>query len=49
MGEAAEKTPMVLIRDAPVDFDDGVYGPDEMMMPFQECLFMGTLKLNAKN
>ena len=49
MGEAAEKTPIVLIRDAPVDFDDGVYGPNDMMMPFQECLFMGTLKLNAKN
>lgn len=49
MGEAAEKTPMVLIRDAPVDFDDGVYSSDDMMMPFQECLFMNTLKLNAKN
>ncbi len=49
MGEAAEKTPIVLIRDAPVDFDDGVYGANDMMMPFQECLFMGTLKLSAKN
>lgn len=45
MGEAAEKTPLVLIRDARVEFDDGVYGSDDMMMSFQECLFMGTLKL----
>ena len=40
MGEAAEKTPIVLIKDAPVDFDDGVYGPADMMMPFKECIFM---------
>jgi coenzyme F420-0:L-glutamate ligase len=40
MGEAAEKTPIVLIKDAPVDFDDGVYGPADMMMPFEECIFM---------
>ncbi len=40
MGEAAEKTPFVLIRDAPVDFDDGVYGSADMMMPFKECIFM---------
>jgi len=43
MGEAAEKTPIVLIKDAPVDHDDGVYGPAEMMMPFKECIFMNTL------
>jgi coenzyme F420-0:L-glutamate ligase len=42
MGEAAEKTPIVLIKDAPVYFDDGVYGPKDMMMPFKECIFMGT-------
>lgn len=41
MGEAAEKTPVVLIRDAPVVFDDGVYGSADMMMPFNECIFMG--------
>jgi coenzyme F420-0:L-glutamate ligase len=40
MGEAAEKTPIVLIKDAPVDFDDGIYGPAGMMMPFEECIFM---------
>ena len=42
ISEAAEKTPIVLIRDAPVDFDDGVYGSAHMMMPFKECIFMGT-------
>jgi coenzyme F420-0:L-glutamate ligase len=41
MGEAAEQTPIVLIRGAPVDFDDCVYGPEAMMMPLKECLFMG--------
>ncbi len=42
MGEADEKTPVVLIREAPVDFDDGAYGGSDMMIPFSECLFMGT-------
>jgi coenzyme F420-0:L-glutamate ligase len=40
MGEADEKTPVVLIKDAPVDFDDGVYDSADMMMPFEECIFM---------
>jgi coenzyme F420-0:L-glutamate ligase len=40
MGEAAEKTPVVLIKDASVDFDDCVYGSADMMMPFKECIFM---------
>jgi F420-0:gamma-glutamyl ligase len=40
MGEATEKTPVVLIKDAPVDFDDCVYGSADMMMPFKECIFM---------
>lgn len=41
MGEAGEKTPVVLIRDAPVVLDDRVYGSADMMMPFNECIFMG--------
>jgi len=49
MGEAAEKTPVVLIRDAPVDFDDGIYGSDNMMMPFNECIFMGPSHSNLKD
>jgi coenzyme F420-0:L-glutamate ligase/coenzyme F420-1:gamma-L-glutamate ligase len=44
MGEATEKTPIVLIKDAPVDFDDRVHGSEEMMMPFKECIFMRTFK-----
>jgi F420-0:gamma-glutamyl ligase len=42
MGEAAERTSVVLIRDAPVEFDEGVYGSADMMMPFKECVFMNT-------
>jgi coenzyme F420-0:L-glutamate ligase len=44
MGEAAEKTPIVLIKDALVDFDDDVYGSPDMMMPFKECIFMNTFQ-----
>jgi coenzyme F420-0:L-glutamate ligase len=40
IGEAEERTPVVLIRDAPVDYDDGAYGGADMMMPFKECIFM---------
>jgi coenzyme F420-0:L-glutamate ligase len=43
MGEAAEKTPVVLVKKAPVDFDDDVHVPSEMMMPLKECIFMNTL------
>lgn len=42
MSEAAEQTPIVLIRDAPVNFDDRVYRSVNMTMPFKECIFMGT-------
>lgn len=46
MGESIEKTPVVLIRDAPVDFDDGVYSSTDMMMPLNECIFMNTFLVN---
>ncbi|NWG11801.1 coenzyme F420-0:L-glutamate ligase [Candidatus Bathyarchaeota archaeon] len=42
MSEAAEKTPVVLVKDAPVEFDDGAYDSAEMMMPFKECIFTST-------
>ncbi|MEM3696218.1 MAG: coenzyme F420-0:L-glutamate ligase [Candidatus Bathyarchaeia archaeon] len=42
MGEAAEKTPLVIIRGAIVDFNNGVYGSAEMTIPSKECIFMGT-------
>ena len=44
MGEATERTPFVLVRDAPVEFDDAVHGSGELMMPFDECIFIGTLE-----
>lgn len=40
MGEATEMIPVVLVKQAPVDFDDQVHGSEEMMMPFQDCIFM---------
>jgi coenzyme F420-0:L-glutamate ligase/coenzyme F420-1:gamma-L-glutamate ligase len=43
MGEAGQRVPAVLIRGAPVEFDEGVYGSKDMMMPLAECLFMGTI------
>jgi coenzyme F420-0:L-glutamate ligase len=44
MGESTQRIPAVIVRDAPLDFDDGVYGSKEMMMPFKECLFMNAAK-----
>lgn len=44
MGEAAEQTPVVLIKEAPVDFDDEVHGAGEMMMPFDQCIFMSIIE-----
>ncbi len=40
MGEGEDKTPIVLIRNAPVNFDDSVHGGADMMMPINECIFM---------
>jgi coenzyme F420-0:L-glutamate ligase len=48
MGEATEQTPMVLIKDAPVDFDDGAYDHRDMMMEPKECIFMGTFSLGFR-
>jgi coenzyme F420-0:L-glutamate ligase len=42
MGEASERIPIVLIRGAQVEFDEGVYGGADMMMPIKECIFMKT-------
>jgi coenzyme F420-0:L-glutamate ligase/coenzyme F420-1:gamma-L-glutamate ligase len=49
MGEAAEKTPIVLIRDAPIVFDEGIYGSASMMIPSDECLFMSTFEQNSSS
>lgn len=40
MGEIAEKTPIVLIRNAPVTLDEGAYNSADMMVPHNECIFM---------
>ena len=45
MGETTEKTPVILIRDAPVDFEDRVYGSEDMMIQFDRCIFMGTFNI----
>ena len=44
MGEATERTPVVLIKEAPLDFDDEVHGAAEMMMPFDQCIFMSIIE-----
>jgi coenzyme F420-0:L-glutamate ligase/coenzyme F420-1:gamma-L-glutamate ligase len=44
MGEAVERTPVVLVKDVPVEFDNKVHDSAEMMMPFRECIFMSRLK-----
>lgn len=49
MGEAAEKTPIVLIKDARVELDDGAYDSADMMMPFKECIFMNAFLGHAND
>jgi coenzyme F420-0:L-glutamate ligase len=49
MGEAAERTPIVIIKGANVDFDDGVYGSEDMAIPEKECIFMGTFLIERKD
>jgi coenzyme F420-0:L-glutamate ligase len=49
MGEAAERTPIVIIKGAHVDFDDGVYGSEDMTMPQKECIFMSTFLAQRKD
>ncbi len=48
MGEATEKTPVVLIREAPLEFDDNAYDAENMMMPADECIFMGVFQADAR-
>ncbi|MEM2202082.1 MAG: coenzyme F420-0:L-glutamate ligase [Candidatus Bathyarchaeia archaeon] len=45
MGETSEKIPAVLIKEAPVNFDDEVYGPKDMAIPPEKCIFMSILRL----
>ncbi|MEM3769802.1 MAG: coenzyme F420-0:L-glutamate ligase [Candidatus Bathyarchaeia archaeon] len=50
MGETSEKIPAVLIKGAPVKFDDGVYGPRDMALLPEQCIFISSFKpkLNVK-
>lgn len=48
MGEATERTPVVLIREAPLKFDDSVHDSKDMMMPAEECIFMGVFQAGAR-
>ncbi len=48
MGEAIEQIPVVLIKGAPVDFDDAVHGAAEMMMPFDQCIFMSIIERQSR-
>ena len=49
MGEAAERTPIVLIKDAPVDSDDAVHVSEEMKMPMKKCIFMNILTSRSQS
>ncbi|MEM2987941.1 MAG: coenzyme F420-0:L-glutamate ligase [Candidatus Bathyarchaeia archaeon] len=44
MGETSEKIPAVLIKEAPVNFDDRVYGSKDMSLLPEQCIFMSNLK-----
>lgn len=44
MGEGSEKTPIVLIKDAPVVYDEGIYGSEDMMIQPERCMFINALK-----
>jgi coenzyme F420-0:L-glutamate ligase/coenzyme F420-1:gamma-L-glutamate ligase len=43
MGETNGQTPVVLVRDAPVTFVDGV-GAEEMKIPQRECVYMNAFQ-----
>jgi len=40
MGESDESVPIVLIRDAPVEFVDQSFDSSEMWMSPKECMYM---------
>jgi F420-0:gamma-glutamyl ligase len=47
MGEASEETPIVLVKGAPLKFDDEVYGLEDLALPQRECVFMRTFKADC--
>jgi coenzyme F420-0:L-glutamate ligase len=48
MGETREKIPAVLIKGAPVNLESGVYGPEDMALPPEQCIFMNSFKPKQK-
>lgn len=48
MGEADERIPAVLIRDAPVEFTDEPTPSDLMYIPLDECMYMAVFKDRAR-
>jgi F420-0:gamma-glutamyl ligase len=40
MGEAAERTPLVIVRGAPVEVTDD-YDPNEVVIAKDDCMYMG--------
>jgi coenzyme F420-0:L-glutamate ligase len=48
MGETSEKIPAVLIREAAVNFNDEVYGSEDMALPPGQCIFMNSFKSKKK-
>lgn len=48
MGEANETTPIVLIKEAPVNFDEGSYDSRDMAIPWNMCIFLNKLE-SVKN
>jgi len=48
MSEVDERIPIVLIRDAPVIFDEGAYGFADMMISPDKCIFMNSFEYSEK-
>ena len=43
MGEGGERTPISLVRDAPVELNDETFVGSDMLIPFEKCFFTGAL------
>ncbi|WXG46779.1 MAG: coenzyme F420-0:L-glutamate ligase [Candidatus Atabeyarchaeum deiterrae] len=44
MGEADERVPFVLVRDAPVEYTEERIGIDSTILPFNICIFMNSIR-----
>jgi coenzyme F420-0:L-glutamate ligase/coenzyme F420-1:gamma-L-glutamate ligase len=43
MGEGSERTPIALVRGAPVEMNEETYTGLDMLIPFEKCFFAGAL------